>query len=320
MSNIITFPIRNATDETTKVYIKGRKYSNDTMSRQLKNPTHETDVERFHRNLNYQPTGVASFGIDFQPTGAGSFGTNPNPVNAISVNDNMRSGQGMTAALSAAASNGHVDVMNILLKHGANINAMTRHGTDALYVAATSYQPEALELIFSKGPILRNYMSHGREVSLLMKTISVMIAQSEGELSEEQILVLEILIQVGSGVNGFIYPYDVNISTIGSDHYPNSTLSPLIQIIKSDVRLISTDLKLRLFQLLSIFDVDLNEHDPSGNTALHYAVEFKCLEMVMELILAGADVNIRNWDGNTAQDNAQVDEEMTNMFNELLRH
>lgn len=53
--------------------------------------------------------------------------------------------------LIRAAQNGHIQIMRVLLDHGADVNALDESGRTALMIAAGSSDPEMVRLLLSKG-------------------------------------------------------------------------------------------------------------------------------------------------------------------------
>ncbi len=71
--------------------------------------------------------------------------------------------------------------------------------------------------------------------------------------------------------------------------------------------------------LIMMRGADLDAQDVRGYTALHYAVESTSLKMLRQLVECGANVNIRNGDGNTPL-HLIVSANNCEMFKELSRN
>ena len=275
-----------------------------------------TDAQIFHRNLNFEST---------QPNHT-SFSAGFSHEHSVARNDQLivaahrgdveqvrhLLGNGASAtyhcikshrvtALCMASSKGHIQTMQLLLNKGAHINAMTNSGFDALYFAAVSFQAEAVDYLIKKGAIRKQYISYDHPVSLLMETLSILMPGHGLEMNDNKLLVVKLLLKATNRPNGCIGRHNCKHP---DDQYPDSMLSPLIQIVKSDKHTIPLKFKFALCELLKNYGVNPNESDPSGNTALHYATRFRCTEMVSNLIDMGVDVHAKNCYNKTARDNA----------------
>jgi ankyrin repeat protein len=273
-----------------------------------------TDAETFHQNMNFhrtQPNPQFSNVVFSQGNSVarsdelilaahhGDFAQ----VQALLINGASASYHSpkshRVTALCMAASKGHVKTMQLLLDYGADINAMTTAGFDALYFAAVSFQAEAVRFLLEKNARMKPYISYDHRVSLLMETLSILMPVRGMEMDQNKLSVVELLLQARISPNGCVHEYNCKHT---SNHYPDSVLSPLIQIVKSDVCQISLKFKFTLCELLRKYGVNLDERDPHGNTALHYAVQFQCPEMASYLVDVGARTNnIMNLDQQTAR-------------------
>ena len=202
-------------------------------------------------------------------------------------------------ALCMAASKNHTQTMQLLLDRGADINAMTSNGYDAVYFAAVSFESDALRLLLRNKPVLKQYVSYGHPVSLLMEIFSILQPHSGLEMDHRKLDVIKILLQERFPVNGCVHKHSYQHS---GGVCPDGILSPLIQVVKSNFGRISLEFKLELCDLLLTYKADIDEQDPHGNTALHHAVRVGCLRMVPHLLFKGANQNILNYDGKTAQE------------------
>jgi serine/threonine-protein phosphatase 6 regulatory ankyrin repeat subunit B len=68
-----------------------------------------------------------------------------------------------------AAQNGHVEVVRVLLEHGAKVNSARSNGGTALMVAAEKGHPETVRLLLEKGAA-QNRVTHNGDTALLIAT------------------------------------------------------------------------------------------------------------------------------------------------------
>ena len=159
----------------------------------------ESGAEIFHRNLNFEST---TPNAAHHTTGSSKRKLVPLNEQLISaayhgdirlVEDLLDRGASATyhsvhgqeaTALCMAASKNHTRIMKLLLDHGANINATTINGFDAVYFAAVSFEADALRLLLKNKPQRKKYESYGHQVSLLMEMISILQPHSGLEMDE----------------------------------------------------------------------------------------------------------------------------------------
>jgi len=67
--------------------------------------------------------------------------------------------------LIAAALNNHLHIVEVLLKHGANINLTNRNGNTALHLAATYGRVEVIRLLLARGADI-NVTTHSNKTPL----------------------------------------------------------------------------------------------------------------------------------------------------------
>lgn len=70
--------------------------------------------------------------------------------------------------------------------------------------------------------------------------------------------------------------------------------------------------------LLDYDDININQQDYLGNTAIHYAVQMKCKFIIKALIFSHADINLKNKEGKSALDLASELKDNNNKILDLL--
>jgi len=155
-------------------------------------------------------------------------------------------------ALMLASSNGHTEIAKLLIKAGADVNAQSKHGT-ALIKAWQEGYTEIAKLLIEEGADVNAQDSSG--------CTALMWASREGYAD-----IVKLLIEEGA---------DVNVMTI-------------IEVRSTSYQSFSGGMIYR-------------DCEPTGGyTALICASEYGHTEIVKLLIEAGADVNARQWDDATA--------------------
>ncbi|MGC1181946.1 ankyrin repeat domain-containing protein [Legionella sp.] len=156
--------------------------------------------------------------------------------------------------LYIAAMNGHLEVVKILLKQGADVHAVTKKGFTPLYSAAHQGHLKVVKTLLEQGANV-NAMSN-EDVTPLC------IAARNGHLE-----VVKILLEQGA---------DVNVVT-------KKGFTPLHFAAENG--------HLKVVKELLEQGADVNAVTKKGFTPLHFAAENDHLEVVKELLEQGADVN-----------------------------
>ena len=203
-------------------------------------------------------------------------GASPNAHNTV--------GQCAPVLVTAAAW-GYVDVMEVLLEHGADIYAVTTSDTDSVNAAAKFFHPDTLQFLLEHGSTLKNYIVHGQEITVLMKALSMIVPYTEHELDARILAVIEILLQFGVSPNG-------GITKDSSGGCSTRLLSPLTHVVKYPNSCMSIRSKIEACDILTRYGADKNEQGPGEKTALHYSMGSQHPKVISHLIEAGADVNI----------------------------
>lgn len=165
--------------------------------------------------------------------------------------------------LHRAARDGHLEIVDRLLRAGAAVDAPSAAGATALHEAATHGRVQIVDRLLQAGADM-NARSRYEKTALMR-------AARSGHLE-----VVGRLLRAGADMNA-------------RDYFEDTALMMAAQ----DGRLEVVDRLLRA-------GADVNARNRIGNTALMLAAQVGRLEVVDHLLRAGADVNARNRNGKTA--------------------
>jgi len=187
--------------------------------------------------------------------------------------------------LKYAAVNGHLDVMDALLRHGADIDAAGDGGLTTLYFTAVTFQLEAMRFLLDRGASVSVEDVKGK--TPLMAALSMFLPSSM--MDARKLAVIECLLDAGAAVYG---------------HGPHRR-SALVEVVRAPDFCIPAPLQLRTFDMLIAHDADFNERDSTMKTALHHAAAANNVEMVLRLLRLGVDITAVDQNGRTALDDAR---------------
>lgn len=208
----------------------------------------------------------------------------------------------LSTALMAASRFGFVEIAEVLLKAGAQIEKQDFRGATALFIAAENQQADIVNLLLTYGANAAHKSTDAR--TFLHAAVSggdanlVKVAMqypfeinARSDYGDTVLLVaswkrrldlVEMLIEVGA---------DVNVAD-------RQGMTPLIAIVPDDDWPSCVDTKLML--LLIEHGANVNAIDERGETALFGAAFYGDLEAVKLLTAAGADVTHKDLRGRTA--------------------
>ncbi|WP_341815515.1 ankyrin repeat domain-containing protein [Wolbachia endosymbiont (group B) of Idaea biselata] len=170
--------------------------------------------------------------------------------------------------LMIAAENGHTNIVEILLKKGADVNKKDSYGPTALHLAAKNGHTNIVEILVEKGADV-NVRDHHANTVLYLATNN----GHEG--------IVEILLEKGANVNGK--------SSFG--------VVPLHLAAKNGNE--------NVVNALITEGANVNEKNMNGLTALHLAASSGCESVVKVLLQAEANVNAVDKNGKTPVDYAK---------------
>lgn len=174
---------------------------------------------------------------------------------------------GMTV-LMVASKRGYPEMVEALIKRGANVNLKRYVGDTPLMLAAGSDNVKTVSVLLKAGadPNVKEVSPHAGELTPLTLAIN---------LSEQhRIEIAEALLAAGAEINP----------------RGNFFMSPLMQAVED----------LEMVKLLIAHGADVNQKNFRGATALMGAAAAGPASVVKYLIEKGADVNARDKDGATA--------------------
>ncbi|KAJ3100510.1 hypothetical protein HDU96_010304, partial [Phlyctochytrium bullatum] len=165
--------------------------------------------------------------------------------------------------LDCVAEKGHVQVLNILLAHGASCEAYDRRGCTALYLAASNGHSECIHALLNAGANVNARAFDGKT--------PLMAANDGGHLDAARIL---------REHGGFVYTT------------APSALPPVYAAVNTN--------DTELLRSLVEDGADLSAPDYMSQPPLHYALGRGNTEAATILLEAGADPNLRCWGKRTA--------------------
>lgn len=206
--------------------------------------------------------------------------------------------------LHLAISKGFFDIVETLVKNGANVNASSPYGPPLHVACETFYFPAVNKVHRVKNArIARFLVQNGAQIEAINGEKKTPLQRACDNKFEEMV---EVLLQEGASFkmkfhqrrSALHYVVGINNSRImklfldqGLD--PNvkdfREETPLIYGSKSSAKGISID----IIELLVEYGADIDAGDLNGVTALHIAAGFYNLKIVKYLLKLGANVNIR---------------------------
>ena len=194
-----------------------------------------------------------------------------------------------TPLLMAAKYNHNDDVLNVLIKYGADVNAKDDSGNTPLLwtswwtvcfgihpsqIRALSPEDNPLPQIRKRVKIL---LSAGADVNAKDKGGQTALMYAAKAFNGGDVELIKILIDAGANINA----RDI------------SGYTPLMYAAAYTV-------EDNVFETLIKAGADVNARDNMGQTALMKAADHGCKEGIETMIRLGADINIRDNDGKTA--------------------
>lgn len=182
-----------------------------------------------------------------------------------------------TTAIHEAAKKNHVDMLKVMIEKGADVNVAQDQPADAgstpLHVACSSGNVGVVKLLMASGADDTILNVKGESPAHLAMTKR----RFGGDIpTQDRIAILEALEHVDIPESG--------------------GRTPLMLIHELDL-----NTETEVLPVLLDKDVDVNQADEGGNTALLMITRNRCYKVtVKELVRAGADVNAENREGNTA--------------------
>jgi ankyrin repeat protein len=211
-------------------------------------------------------------------------------VSALSTDTHVRQS---SEALFYATDNGHLGVVRLLIKKGAEVNATMEDFETPIFLAAKKAFHKVVAALVAAGANVNHVNKYGTTPIFepvtrgYLKVVSTLIA-AQANVNHTNIdnstpillaaaggheLVVKALIAAGA---------DVNVAQ------SNGTTALLTAVAKRHKNVVSE---------LIAAGANINYKEPDGTTALHFAIRNSDQEMTRILVSAGADVNQTSIDG-----------------------
>lgn len=214
---------------------------------------------------------------------------------------NQQNNENKTALIYAVLNN-NIDIVEILISNGANINLQDNLGFTALMYASKEGKIDMVKILLQNGanPNITNYNI----------TTALMYAAKNGHKE-----IVQILLKAKANINV--------INTYGVTALISAAITPHVEIIQMLINnsaniniqdhngytvlmyAIDKNHKNLIDQILKNSHVNIDIQTNNGNTALHIAVNNGNTKVVEKLLLANADINIKNKKNKSAKDIAQ---------------
>jgi len=303
-----------------------------------KNNDHKTPIDLAHEHGHEDLAQMLESALALSEAAVAGDAETVRRLLAAGAHTDVRDGRGATALYSvvetylepARATEGHMEVIRLLIQAGARVDATTRGGldhpslsiafghTNPLHVAALAAQAEIVELLVEAGkhingyPDFRTHRQHNTALTL---------ALSEN-LNEE---VARLLIQAGADVNapkqwtagpgdtpllmvagmGERATMSVNIAealvnagaNVGVSSRPTTSFA--LGSYGTPLHRAASANHVEMVKLLLRHGANVDAEDNSENSPLHRAIYSGHGEVARLLIEAGADAQARNHAGNT---------------------
>ena len=185
-----------------------------------------------------------------------------------SVIDFNDSGLNKQALFCSAVTHGKIELAEVLIKAGVNVNCLDKDGTPILLRAQTL---EMIKLLLNAGADVN---LNGKNIGWTMLAYNLL---SNNHDAEEKV---RLLITAGADVNAKM----------------NRGRTALMSIVENHSH------KITFVKLLIAAGADINSKDDKGETALMFAVRRYSIELIELFINAGADANVKNNEGQTLLD------------------
>jgi len=185
-------------------------------------------------------------------------------TNGANVESSTMFGQ---TPLMAAALYGHVDIIDALLKQKAEVNTKDLHGCSALHYASNIGNVAIMKLLIKSGKNLDIDTQTNQGLSALLLT-----STSYGDLES-----MKLLIANGANVHKVSVEYGTPLHQVAAHGHLN-----------------------KFKYLISETTIDINSPTPAGTTPLMLAIKEKQFELVKALLQEKAQVNAQRNDGLSA--------------------
>lgn len=185
-------------------------------------------------------------------------------------NDRREEGEEeMTTPLCRAVELGNIEEVKSLLDEGMDIDERDESNRTPLHIAVSNNFEDIVRLLVSRGANVNRSKGFMCDYPI------------HAAVKNRNSLIAKILLDAGADVNTKSFDFETPLH---------------ISICKDDIE---------MFNLLLKYKPDLTQTDDCGNTPLHILVElcdYRDEDMVVQLLKHGADVNLKNINGQTPLD------------------
>lgn len=205
--------------------------------------------------------------------------------------------------LHLAISKGYLNIVESLVKNGANVNASSPYGSPLHIVCESFYFPSINKSIRVKNAKIAKFLvKNGAQMEALNAEKKTPLQKACDNKFEE---IVEVLLQEGASLkmkfhqrrSALHYVVGINNSRI-MKLFLDQGLDPNVKDFREETPLIygskssAKGLSLDVIELLVEYGADIDAGDVNGVTALHIAAGFYNLKIVKYLLKLGANVNI----------------------------
>lgn len=279
-----------------------------------------------------QASSSSSSSAAAQTSGSGSGGGGGNTSGGVSTIADVNGVFAGHTALQAASQNGHIEVIQVLLRHNVDVEIEDKDGDRAVHHAAFGDEPAVIELLSKAGADL-NARNKRRQTALhiavnkghlnVVKTLLSLgchpsLQDSEGDtplhdaISKEHDEMLSLLLDYGADItltnnNGFngLHHASLKGNPSAMKILLTKTNRPWIVEEKKDdgytaLHLAALNNHVEIAELLvHSGKANMDRQNVNLQTALHLAVERQHVQIVKLLVQEGANLNIPDKDGDT---------------------